>query len=88
MHISVRGHIGHTAAANFYNGPVKSLCSLLGEGKCLSKRFRNNLPIFVLLFKLNGGLNHIICCFLLHLILFRLVLLLLFLGRLYVSVSL
>ena len=30
----------------------------------MSKRFKNNLPIFVFVFKLNGGLNHIICLFL------------------------
>ena len=82
MHISAAVHIGHAAVANFYSSPPKSLCSLLCGGKCLSKRFKNNLPIFVFVFMLNGGLNHIICLFLFHLILFMLVLLLWFSGRL------
>ena len=67
---------------------LKSLCSLLLGEKYLSKRFKNSLPISVSVFKLNGGLNDIICRFLFRLILFMLVLLLSFLGLLYVSVCL
>ena len=43
---------------------LKSLCSLLWREKCLPKRFKNNLSIFVFVFRLNGGLNYIICRFL------------------------
>ena len=81
MHIPVVVHIGHTAVANFYISPVKRFKQFVMR-RCLSKRIKENLPIFVFVFKLNGGLNHIISRFLFRLILFMLVLFLSFLGRL------
>ena len=54
MHVSVGVHIGHAASANFYSSPVKKLMQFVIRRK-MSKRFKNNLPIFVFVFKLNGG---------------------------------
>ena len=79
MRVSVGVYIGHTAVATFYISLVKTPMKFVMRRKCLSKRFENNFPIFV--FVLNVRLNHI-CCFLLCLILFTLMLLLSFLGRL------
>ena len=80
--VSLGLSFGHAAVTNFYSSPVKKHVQFVMRRKMFSKRFKNNLPIFVFVFKLNGGLNHIICLFLFRFILFMLVLLLSFSGRL------
>ena len=71
LHIGVGIHIRHTAVPNFQIGPIK--------------KFKNDLPMFVFVFGLSGGLKHIICCFLSRFILIMLALLIPLLGYLEVS---
>ena len=71
MHISVGFHVVLTAVANFYIGPVKKLIQFFYEEEnAYLKDLRIIFQYFVFVFKLNGGLKHIICRFLFCLSLF------------------
>ena len=81
MH-SVGVHTEQTAVANFYNGPVKKLMKFVMRRKNAYLKVLGIIFNFCFVFKLNGGLMHIVCRFLFRLILFMLVLLLLLFERL------
>lgn len=80
MFVSVGIQIRHTAITNHIGLVKKSMSFVMRKKLLIFKRFKNDLPIFVFIFRLNGGLNDSISCFLFLFVSFMLALLLSLLG--------